>query len=343
MSGDSGRVGASSSVSASVPRAIVAAVRAGGHDVAALLSRVGLHESELADVRARIPAVAVAKLWHEAPRLVGDEAFGITIGSTSAEALSLGAYLLRSCATVGEGLAQIWQYYRVFNDVHGVDMHVGDDGRIALRLATNDQPIQVPRHAIEFAFSWLLSMVRMTTGRELSPLSVAFEHAAPSSVEPHAKLFRCPVAFGKSHSEFVFPATWLELPQLTVDPHLREIVELAAKAELDRLPASATIAMRTRVIVAPMLGSDAASLLELVATRLHVGARTLQRQLKEEGTSFQRELDDLRRQFAEKRLRDGSASLAEIAHAVGFADQSAFHKAFLRWTGKTPGEFRKGA
>lgn len=78
MSGDYRRVGASSSVSASVPGAIVAAVQAGGHDVAALLSRVRLHESELADVRARIPAVAGAKLWHEAPRLVGDEAFGIT-------------------------------------------------------------------------------------------------------------------------------------------------------------------------------------------------------------------------------------------------------------------------
>ena len=55
----------------------------------------------------------------------------------------------------------------------------------------------------------------------------------------------------------------------------------------------------------------------------------------------QRELDDLRRAYAERRLRDESATLAEIAHAVGFADQSAFHKAFVRWTGTTPGEFRR--
>lgn len=341
IGGDIGRVGASSSVSVTVPRAILAAIRARGHDPAPLVAEAGLDESLLTDARARVPAVIVARLWNEAPLLVGDDAFGLTLGATSVEALSLGAYILRSCATFGEGLQRMWTYYRVFNDVHGLAVEQPDPATLTLALSTKNEPLPAPRHAVEFAFAWLVAMVRTTTGRELAPIRVAFEHGAPASVAAHSRFFQCPVAFARPRSELTFPLAWLELPQTTFDPHLRELVELEAQAELARLPDNATVAGRVREIVRPMLASDAAGLLDDVAARMRMSARTLQRYLKDEGTTFQRVLDRLRCEVAEQRLRESDASLAEIAHELGFADQSAFHKAFVRWTGRTPGEARR--
>jgi AraC-like DNA-binding protein len=142
-------------------------------------------------------------------------------------------------------------------------------------------------------------------------------------------------------SELRFPLAWLALPHPSVDPHLRELLELEAKAELERLPERATYGARVRELVRPQL-NEAEPTLEAVASRMRMSARTLQRYLKEEGTTFQREIDELRRTVAEHLLREGRASLAEIACELGFADQSAFHKAFVRWTGRTPGDFRRG-
>lgn len=339
---DPSGVGASGTVSPTVPRAIVAAIRERGIDPVPLLTKLGLDESMFADVRARIPASAVSGLWHEAPRLLGDETFGLKLGRSS-EALSLGAYMLRSCATFGEGLAALGKYFRIFNDVHGVTMEPRDDANIAMVLSTKDDPIPAPRHAVEFAFSWIVNMARQATERDdVAPTSIAFEHSAPSSTDEHARVFRCPVAFGRPHSAFVFPLFWLGLPHKTFDPHLKEILELEAQAALARVPERATLSVRVRDIVRPMLASDAAGLLDDVASRLHMSARTLQRYLKDEGTSFQKVLDELRCDVARHRLRDARASVSEVAHELGFADQSAFHKAFVRWTGMTPGEFRKG-
>lgn len=337
-----GPVGASSSVSVTVPRAILAAVRARGHDPAPLLERAGLDESLLADVRARVPAIAVGCLWDEAPRLLGDETFGLTLGATSTEALGLGVYIMRSCATFGEGLQQMWTYYRIFNDVHGLAVETRDPSVMTLALSTKNEALPAPRHAIEFAFAWLISMIRATTERDLAPVAIAFEHSAPRSSEPHARFFRCPISFGHERNELHFPTEWLGLPHPKYDPHLRELIELEARAELARIPESASVAKRMRDLVRPLLATDAASLLEMVAKKLRMSARTLQRHLKDEGTSFQRELDTLRREVAEHRLRESDASLATIAHELGFADQSAFHKAFVRWTGRTPGDVRKG-
>ncbi|MFO0669812.1 MAG: AraC family transcriptional regulator [Polyangiaceae bacterium] len=337
-----GPVGASSSVSVTVPRAILAAVRARGHDPAPLLAKAGLDESLLADIRARVPAAAVGCLWEEAPRLLGDEAFGLTLGAESTEALGLGVYIMRSCATFGEGLERMWTYYRIFNDVHGVGVETRDPLVVTLALSTKNEPLPAPRHAIEFAFAWLISMVRATTERDVAPVAIAFEHAAPRSNDAHARFFRCPISFGHERTELHFPTEWLGLPHPKYDPHLRELIELEAQAELARVPESASVSKRVRDIVRPLLATDAASLLEIVAKKLRMSARTLQRYLKDEETSFQRELDQLRREVAEHRLRETDDSLATIAHELGFADQSAFHKAFVRWTGRTPGDVRKG-
>lgn len=349
---DFGDAGASSSVPATIVRAIALAIRERGHDPSPLLARLGIDETSLSNSRSRVSAAATAALWNEAPSLVGDEHFGLSVAQSRSDALSLAGYLFRSSATFGEGLLKLGAYYRVFNDVHPLDVHQeGEAVRILVR--TKSSPIVPPRHAVEFAFAWLVTVARQITEVDLAPLAVAFEHAAPADVDPHTKLFRCEVSFAAEASELRFPMTWLMLPHPTYDPHLRELLEHEARTELEMLPPQSPEAVprgrhasRVREIVRPLLrgahDADGEPTLDVVAARMRMSARSLQRYLRDEGTTFQRELDELRCSAAIELIREGRASLAEVAHELGFADQSAFHKAFVRWTGKTPGEFRRG-
>jgi AraC-like DNA-binding protein len=181
-----------------------------------------------------------------------------------------------------------------------------------------------------------------TTEQELVPISVSFEHAAPSSAAAHARLFRCPVRFEQDASELRFPLAWLALPHPSVDPHLRELLELEAKAELERLPERATYGARVRELVRPQL-KEAEPTLEAVASRMRMSARTLQRYLKEEGTTFQREIDELRRTVAEHLLREGRASLAEAplrrAREIRPDRANAYrHLALMLWIDNRPAE-----
>lgn len=339
-----GQAGASSSVPSTIVRAVASTIRARGCDPQPLFARLGIDEAALTEAHGRVPADATARLWHEAPLLVNDPDFGLAVGETPNDALALAAYLFRTSATFGEGMLQIGSYYRVFNDVHPLHVEQNfDDGSVSVVVRTKDDPLPAPRHAVEFAFSWFMSIARTVTGQDLAPIAVRFEHKAPASAAAHARIFRCPVRFDEDASELRFPMMWLALPLPTFDPHLREILEQQAKAELERLPSthSKTYGARVREIARAQLRTVEPTL-ETIALRMHMSARTLQRYLKEEGTTFQREIDELRRNVAENMLRENRASLAEIAMELGFADQSAFHKAFVRWTGRTPGDFRKG-
>ena len=80
-----------------------------------------------------------------------------------------------------------------------------------------------------------------------------------------------------------------------------------------------------------------------MADRLHVSARTLHRRLVEAGTSYQDILDDVRRRLAQEFLRDTALSVEEVAERTGFSDASNFRKAFRKWTGEQPAEFRRRA
>jgi AraC-like DNA-binding protein len=175
----------------------------------------------------------------------------------------------------------------------------------------------------------------------MAPIRVAFEHAPPADVREHRRIFACPVTFGADRNEMVFPAAALDLPHARPDPALFALLERYAKGLIDRLPGATTLSARVAEALVPRLPGTPT--VETVARALRLSARSLQRYLKEEGTTFATVHDGVRRRHSEVALRDRRRSIAEVARSMGFADQSAFHKAFVRWTGMTPGAYRRAS
>ena len=123
---------------------------------------------------------------------------------------------------------------------------------------------------------------------------------------------------------------------------MQEVVEAHARSLLTQFPDQHGLDARLRAAICEAMRAGELSL-ERVATRLGTPARTLQRRLKTEGTSFATMVDALRRDLAERYLRDRRVTIQETAFLLGFSDVSAFHRAFVRWTGETPKRFQDRA
>ena len=323
---------------------LAAGAAARGLDVPELLARHGLSSAPSADVDARVPASAVLALWAELPALTGLPHFGVWLAGLAclAPATSLGARLVHSAPTLGVGFARLVRFERVFHGVRATELR--DEHGVA--KLTHTPPIGIgpgAPPAIEFAFAWLLGTARATTGAELRASSVTFTHAGPGVMDEYRSVFGVDPRFGATENALELPSAALSLPQRTADALIGRLVERHARELSRQLPSGAGPVARVRSLLTRSLSigeTDVASL-DAIASQLQLPGRTLQRRLAAEGTSFAALLDEVRRELALEHLAEPTTSVAEVAFALGFGDQTAFHRAFVRWTGRTPGEHRK--
>ena len=131
-----------------------------------------------------------------------------------------------------------------------------------------------------------------------------------------------------------------EVPQLAADPAMSSIMERHLSRLLRDLPPDETFAARVRHVLIEELRRGEPTL-DRLAARLRMSERTMQRRLSQQGTSLQALLDEVRHDLSLRHLGESRESIAEIAFLLGFSEVSAFHRAFKRWTGSTPGAYRQ--
>jgi len=151
-----------------------------------------------------------------------------------------------------------------------------------------------------------------------------------------------PVTSARPSSGFAFPRALLTCPLRTSNPAVGDLLERLAVRQLAELPRTTTIAGAVRALC--LRDGFAGELtLDAAAHRLCLSARTLQRRLREEGTSHQQIVDETRRHLASRMLTQSGLGIAEVAFALGFSEPGGLHRAFKRWTGMTPAEYRRAA
>jgi AraC-like DNA-binding protein len=323
---------------------LAAGAQARGLDTAAVLARHGLTNALGADVDARVPAASVLALWAELPALTGLPHFGVWLAELACAGppTSLGAKLVHSAPTLGVGLGRLVAFERVFHGVPATTLTtLADVARFTHRPPIGIGPGAAP--AIELAFAWILGTARATTGQPLNAAQVSFCHEAPPSESEHRRFFGVPPRWASAENTLDLPRSALDLPQRTADALLERLVERHARELASELPSGAGLGARVRSELVKVLvrGEVEDCTLAACAARLSLPPRTLQRRLAVDGTSFVSLLDDARRELSLQLLTDPKTSVAEVAFALGFGDQTAFHRAFVRWTGTTPGEHKK--
>ncbi|MDY7063779.1 putative HTH-type transcriptional regulator [Pseudomonas extremaustralis] len=325
---------------ASWTRALRKQLDALGLDSAALCKQAGLDPQLMDDPNARYPLSATSRLWALAVQVSGDPAIGLRVSRfvspTTFHALG---YALVASGSLREVFERIVRYHPVVSDA--LKLELSREGeRYRFRLL---QPPGSPAPALEAIDAFAAIYVRTCRnrlGRDYAPLAVYLRRPEPVDPTPWHTVFRAPLFFGAEEDRLEFAARDFDSHLDDANPELAEHNETVLKRTLAQLQ-PLTWERKVRAAIEAQL-PDGEPSAERIAQTLHLSVRSLQRHLADEGCRFDALLNDCRQNLALQHLRDPQCSLAEISHLLGFADTSSFNRAFKRWTGMTPGQFREG-
>ncbi len=284
-----------------------------------------------------LPFSTVLRLWRCAIDLSRDPLLGISV----AERLPFGAVglLFHSANTSDDlraALERIVRYSKLI--VTGLAVSLSVEDEVArLRLHAHESVrARVPPQLVEGVVTNQLRILRAIIGG-IFPVEVRFPHAARAPVEEYERRLSAKMAFGAAAPELVFAIGDLRLPVLAGDRDAQAAIELAAQ---QKPPPPTTWSERVRETLPAQIEQGTPRISES-ARRHRVSARSLQRRLAAEGTSFADLVDQTRREIALTGMEKRQLGLVEIAFLAGFSDPSAFFRAFRRWTGRTPAEYRR--
>jgi AraC-like DNA-binding protein len=197
---------------------------------------------------------------------------------------------------------------------------------------------QEPPLLVDVCFAWILTLGQRGTGRPLHPKRVDFQRALTHR-EMYEGHFRCPVSFRATQNALIFSKSDMDLPFVTYNADLLATVAPQLEAELSQQLAQKTFSEQAKGILKQLLAGQRPGIQDL-ARELHLSTRTLQRRLTEQGITFQRLLDEARRELARHYLLHSSRELNETAYLLGYEDANSFFRAFHQWEGISPGQWR---
>lgn len=318
---------------------ILSGVREAGFDVDRLLERAGIDPEQLDQPGARLPQDQFARMISTLTRVTRDELWLLGSRPIKPGTFRMMCRLLIHCANLREAIRIGCQFYHLTVDDFVVRLAEGDHDASVYVVDAIEQPKRrrmVNGAILLFTYGLMCWLV----GRRLPLITVHYvfpEEPFSSELEP---LYRAPILFDQPRTEIRFDSELLDLPIMPDEQRLRRFLASMPSALLVRYRDDASVAERVRGILRRNLKRPLS--LEDVAGMLAMSPQTLRRRLlDQEQSGFQEIKDQVRRDIATHMLKKSRLPLEEVALSLGFSELSTFHRAFRRWTGVTPGEFRE--
>lgn len=243
----------------------------------------------------------------------------------------------KSALTLRGSLERLERYGRVLTSVARFELQDVPGG--ALMCLFRDGIRRPGLHmSNENSIASIAAMCEQVSTGTFHAQAVYFSHAAPTTAA-HERHFGCPVHFDADRDALLIDADVLALPNRLGDASIVQFFDRHLGEEISGLTAAPSLERRVRELIAPAL-SEGVPRVSTIASRLGMSTRSLQRRLADDGCAFQVVVDDARRELAQRLLRETEYPLAEIAFLTGFSEQSAFNRAFRRWSGQTPRSYR---
>lgn len=320
-------------------RALRKQLDASGLDSDALCRAAGLDPQLMDAPDAHYRVSDTTRFWQLAVQASGDPAIGLRVSRfvspTTFHALG---YALVASGSLREVFERIVRYHPVVSDALELELHrAGDRYRFSLRA-----PADCPAPAYEALDAFAAIYVRTCRnrlGRGYAPLAVYLQRPEPADPTPWRKVFRAPIFFAAPENLLEFDCTDFDSHLDDGNPELAQHNEAVVNRALEQLQ-PLTWERRVRAVIEAQLPEGEPSA-EHIAQALHVNLRSLHRHLADEGCRYDLLLNQLRQNLALQHLSDPRHSLSEVAYLLGFADTSSFSRAFKRWTGQSPVQYRE--
>ncbi|MFT3925044.1 MAG: AraC family transcriptional regulator [Myxococcales bacterium] len=325
------------SVISSWTRIIIDALEAAGIPSEPVLEHAGFRTSDFSDPNARHPLAATQVLWRAAALAFSDPACGLRISGhvrpTTFHALG---YAVMASVTLREGLHRLVRYSALIGDGATLELVASEDSARLVFHIPSEQGASAPE-GIDAIMSLIVRTCRTLTDRSFSPDWVEQRRPVPRDLAPYERFFRCPLRFAAESNAITFSAAALDRPLPSANPELARHNDDLVRRSLAEVT-QGNLVDRVRGAIASDLSGEISP--GRVARALGVSERSLQRHLAKHGTTFAEVLNETRREVACAYLREPRWSITEVAFLLGFEDASSFARAFRRWTGSSPTEFR---
>jgi AraC-like DNA-binding protein len=274
------------------------------------------------------------KLWLRLEAMTGDKCLGIKIASHWHPSY-LGAlgYAWLASSTLRTAFGRLLRYGRMVSE--GITMRLDEDDDGFSVIISYDNPVITRRIAI---MAILLDMCRANLGRDLAPLQACFKHSQPDCVADYYAFFRCPLEFDSADNRLRFAKSDIDAPSPGSNPIMTQASDQIVLDYLARMD-KADIVSRTKAEITRQLPNGGVTD-QSIAAALHMSERSLQRALQDKQLTYKQLLNEVRQDLAKKYLRDRSLSMTEISFLLGFSEMSAFSRAFKRWQGLSPSDYR---
>jgi len=304
-----------------------------GYDKTALLSAAGVTAAQMEDPDGRVPCMSIPALIGQAMRTRPTTNLGIKVAAqTPIGAFQLLDYLIVTCQNVSQGIRQLARYLRLSEAPFSVEIHDDEDPVRIVYVGIQDS------FTAEFEIALAIFHLRREAESRLQPEYACFTHT-PDDLNEAEQLLGCPMRTQRPWLGLALSRQSWELPLRRRDAVLQSLLLRNADEIADRLPKPNDVVSDLRRILLTRLAQGDSNI-ESVARSMGTSVRSLQRRLTYRGSSYQDVLDSIRREAAGQYLSDRNLSISEVGYLLGYSEPAAFHRAFKRWHGSTPHEFR---
>lgn len=304
----------------------------------ALFTKAGIDVSQLGDPNTRFPMLRLQKLWKLSVEATKDETFGLVAADQMQPAMLHGlGFAWLASDTLHDALKRLVRYARLLNSHANLELIENRD-TLELTFYRPDKNINIAPVTIDVALAIFLRMCRLTAMEDIHPYAVYFARTDPANRVAYESYFNAPIYFNAESSKLIFNRADMDNMLPMSNPELARINDETVIKYLARFDKSSII-MNVRAQIIEKLPAGAADQAN-IADALHLSLRSMQRKLKEKDTNYRSLLDDTRKDLALQYIKECHHSISEITYMLGFSEPSNFTRAFKRWTGYAPVDYR---
>lgn len=319
--------------------AILAVLQDFGVDPDEVLTAAGIDPDLFADPDNLITYAARDRLFRQCVSRTGCQHFGLLVGQRmNLKALGLVGLLMRTSPNAGRALVSIVNLLHLHSQGAVMALRVDED--VAMLTYDAFEPgLEATDQTGAGAVAMMLNVMRTLCGPDFRPIEASFGHRRPADIEPFRKFFKVPLYFDAEHYALVFSRDWLDVRPPGADDELQQLLQKQVDVLESRyslaFPDQVRQVLRSALITGYFSESEIAALFSM-------HSHTFRRRLDASATSFHELVDECRFEMAREMLLNTSLSVSEISASMGYSRASSFIRAFRRWSGVTPGEWRKG-
>lgn len=330
-------------ISTSILQRLLSYISRKGINVDDLLKMANVDQPFISEMDNKLPLEDYYSIMDAAIEITGDEYFGLHLGTGASPGdLSILGYIMASCRNIREALEKIGKYFAIIGSTQRIYLKVGGDDAKLLWDMARYFPNKCIKHCIDSGLANTYNIILNIADGPVEIKEVWIKAEPPNDIDEYKKVFHCPVLFNQPNPALVFPSKVLEIPLKNPNPMLLLLLEHHANSFLSKIDKDDHFSRKLSLLFFESIQSHIPTI-ENVAKDFGMSVRVLQYKLKEEGVTFSDILDRVRMELAKSYLSEKHYTIDDITYLVGFSEPSVFRRAFKRWTGMTPNQFRASA